>query len=450
MRRAELFLFFCIFAIIANCSYADTYTVTNLSYADPGSLSWAIEMANKNPGPDLIDFSVSGTIKVESKRLPPIIDDRTTIDASSIWKGNFPDGEPGVTILCPNGKVAEGLVIKEHYCKIRGLAVIGFTKVGIDLAGSHNTVGGVGRGYRNVVSGNLAHGSCGVFMHGKKSSHNVVAGNYIGVTPDGQKPLGNFDGILIWEACWNTIGGTAQRERNIISGNVSNGIMMVGPKAPAMGNKILGNYIGLDPSGTMAIKNDGDGIFIAEGAFSNIIGGTGESMANVISGNHMSGITTVDKKPQDYNEIVRNYIGTAANGYDPLGNRLDGIHCWIASPVIHKNVIAYNSVGVGLGKESSPDLGGGGRIKKGFNSIYKNIDLDIFNGSSKIVMAEHNWWGGYPPDPKRFGGPVDVDYIPALKKPWSGISVHPAPPIGKVLDPIGKSASAWGEVKRGY
>ncbi len=56
--------------------HADTYTVTNTNANGPGSLRRAIIDANTNPGHDIIDFGVSGTI-VLTDVLPSITDNLT-------------------------------------------------------------------------------------------------------------------------------------------------------------------------------------------------------------------------------------------------------------------------------------------------------------------------------------------------------------------------------------
>jgi photosystem II stability/assembly factor-like uncharacterized protein len=81
-------------------------------------------------------------------------------------------------------------------------------------------------------------------------------------------------------------------------------------------NRIEGNFIGLDPSGTIARANKGGGIFIASSSSSNLIGGTTAAARNVISGNLNSGISLIGYA----NQIKGNFIGTDAAGLNPLGN----------------------------------------------------------------------------------------------------------------------------------
>jgi hypothetical protein len=96
----------------------------------------------------------------------------------------------------------------------------------------------------------------------------------------------------------NTIGGTTAAARNVISGNGAWGIRI--SDAESTGNKVQGNYIGTDVTGTVTdpdgTPNNGDelgnglnGVLIQTGAANNTIGGTTAAARNIISGNGNSG-----------------------------------------------------------------------------------------------------------------------------------------------------------------
>jgi hypothetical protein len=92
-------------------------------------------------------------------------------------------------------------------------------------------------------------------------------------------------------------------------------------------NQILGNYLGTDYTGSLALGN-GDGLFIHGNG--NQVGGDTVADRNVISGNNGDGIVfgfTIPAPPTTpaKNVVEGNYIGTDASGTQPLGNDL-GIH----------------------------------------------------------------------------------------------------------------------------
>src|SRR5262249_44073565 len=114
---------------------------------------------------------------------------------------------------------------------------------------------------RNIISGNLGPG--GHIIDGG-TNYNVVAGNYIGTDITGMVAIANQNhGVAITGGSYNIIGGTTTAERNVISGNIYRGIRIrdeisadggAGPAA-AIGNQILGNYIGVDASGMHGLPN---------------------------------------------------------------------------------------------------------------------------------------------------------------------------------------------------
>ncbi len=69
--------------------------VTNSGDSGMGSLRWAIQQANANPGPDVIHFSMNGTSISPLTDLPPIMDNDTVIDASPNWSGSWPTVDRG-------------------------------------------------------------------------------------------------------------------------------------------------------------------------------------------------------------------------------------------------------------------------------------------------------------------------------------------------------------------
>jgi titin len=142
-----------------------------------------------------------------------------------------------------------------------------------------------------------------------------VEGNFIGTDVTGTGSLPNYRGIQITDASGNTIGGTTAGARNLISGNNTIGVMIVG--GTATGNRVQGNYIGTDVNGIASLGNDGPGIVISD-ARNNVIGGTTVAARNLISGNFV-GILIVGLGASG-NRVEGNLIGTNVNGTAALPN----------------------------------------------------------------------------------------------------------------------------------
>ncbi len=91
-----------------------------------------------------------------------------------------------------------------------------------------------------------------------------------------------------------------------------------------MNNLVVGNIIGSNLIGTAAIANKFDGILIGSGASSNTIGGTVAGTGNVISGNGNDGIEIVNIGTTN-NLIEGNFIGSNSNGTAAFANSVDGV-----------------------------------------------------------------------------------------------------------------------------
>src|SRR5439155_200102 len=128
---------------------------------------------------------------------------------------------------------------------------------------------------RNVISGNgTSFGAAGIRIPNGASDARVQ-GNFIGTNAAGTAALGNRAGIHL-ETANNVIGGLTVADRNVISGNGTGsggpGVVLAGPAA--RGNQLLGNFIGTNAAGTNGLGNGGNGVFVANGASGNVVGGT--------------------------------------------------------------------------------------------------------------------------------------------------------------------------------
>jgi len=87
-------------------------------------------------------------------------------------------------------------------------------------------------------------------------------------------------------------------------------------------NVIAGNFIGTDPTGTVARPNGGSGVFLENGPSDNTVGGTTPAARNLISGNGNIGVAI-----QGNTNIVQgNLIGTDITGKVALGNSGRGVN----------------------------------------------------------------------------------------------------------------------------
>ena len=174
---------------------------------------------------------------------------------------------------------------------------------------------------------------------------NVVEGNYIGTDPTGTLARGNLVGVSVQSAN-NRIGGTTAAARNVISGN-QGGVFIRDPTAT--GNVVQGNYIGTNAAGTAAVPNTGvqSGVQINNGASSNTIGGGAPGAGNVVSGNARHAITICCSLPTAGNVVQGNLVGVAANSTTPLSNAGIGIDLVTAlNTSVLGNVVSNNGTGV--------------------------------------------------------------------------------------------------------
>ncbi len=142
-----------------------------------------------------------------------------------------------------------------------------------------------------------------------------LQGDYIGTDPTGTTADGNGTGFTSPPGHRDeVIGGTRPEDRNLISGNAGSG------GYPHGGATVLGNYLGLDASGTRSVPN---GTTHASGALSIDdvdgvrVGGTEPGATNVVSGNASHGLAPDDSPGL---RIVGNLIGTDWTGEAALPN----------------------------------------------------------------------------------------------------------------------------------
>jgi hypothetical protein len=392
------------------------FTVSTTDNSGQGSLRQAIMDSNgATPGPNVISFTVSGTISPTTP-LPPITTP-VTIDGTSA--PGF-SGQPVVRIDGAGaGSGATGLEITAGQSELESLEVTGWSGPGVALktngsnlltgnyigtdgssalpnhtgilaSSSGNTIGTGLTGGGNLISGNSP--LYGILLSGAAASSNVIAGNLIGTNAAGTAAQGNgLSGIFITGgATHNTIGGTSSSERNVLSGNGNDGVSIFGPGTS--GNVVEGNYIGTDAAGTSALGNSTEGVGAFGGATGNRIGGTASGAANLISGNVHDGVG-INGSGTNGNVVLGNRIGTTPAGSAKLAN--GGIGVAIFQGAAHntvggttaaaRNLISGNAAdGVVLtdtgtnanvvqGNFIGTTASGKAKLANGFDGVYINV-----------------------------------------------------------------------------
>lgn len=243
-----------------------------------------------------------------------------SIGGLAVGTGNVISGNTIHGIYISGAQAADNLVAGNLIgLNAAGAAAVGNGSDGIRIEGAHeNFIGSIAPGGRNVLSGN---GSDGIDIR-LEATANQILNNYIGTDITGLLDRGNTEDGIYLAAGRNTVGGITAAHSNLISGNNNNGIFL--DSSLSTGNLIQGNYIGTDLNGTADLGNAFEGIFLANGASANTVGGTAAGAGNLISGNDFSGIHLLGSDVSRM-LIEGNRIGTRVNGDAGLGNELHGI-----------------------------------------------------------------------------------------------------------------------------
>jgi hypothetical protein len=389
MRKSTLAFFLLVFALVRSASAAD-FTVTNTNSSGPGSLAQAITDANNLPGADRILFNIAGAgvhkIDVSQTPLPNVLES-LTIDGYS-QPGAKPNSlavgdnaiiliqldagnatKPGTGLVLLKSPTPNGGYLPSNYI-VRGLSLTGFIAQQTDSSFPY-----------------VKHTSSALGIGDVDSA--VIAGNFVGLLPDGETPRGNYRGVGSGSTT-ATVGGTDPASRNVISGNTGFGV--------SGGGVAAGNYIGTNASGTKAVPNEVGVFYLGANA---ICGGTQPGAGNVISGNTTAvklgeGYYTYLPYPHnDYTtevgaRIQGNLIGLAADGITPLPNKYSINLSYGSTNTIGGtepgagNIIAFNGSGINVASSYSfcascgttaPPRSEGNQILS--NAIYANGGLPI-------------------------------------------------------------------------
>jgi hypothetical protein len=373
-----------------------TNIVSTTVDSGPGSLRAAMYYATDHPG-SVVKFNIlptdpgysNGVFNIHlTGHLPPLVSNGMVID------GSTQPGFAGQPLIFVDGSQ----IIPETYTSNSGLLIYS----------SSNQV-------KNISFSGFNWN--GLTLEFADATNNTIAGCWLGLDATGTNAAPNaYQGILFANgAGHNIVGGTNAIARNVISGNAQYGIWM--SDSNTTGNVILGNYIGTDAGGSVAVPNPGGGIGMFYNAVGHIIGGPNASARNVISGNLGAGIWLAG--PGVSNNVVQgNFIGLNAAGTSALSNNFAGlrVESGAANNLITSNVISGNtSEGLRLidagtmanvvqGNFIGTDLTGTNALPNGFAglTIYSGASSNLIGGMSagaRNIISGNGAYGIYISDP---------------------------------------------------
>ncbi len=302
-----------------------TFTVTNTNDSGAGSLRQALIDANANGNSsdvDVITFNISGggVQTISPATSLPQITEPVEINGYS---------QPGSSAnTAPSPQPINSVIT----IAINGGPDAGGTQTRLDIAA---TAPGT------IIRGISMYG-CGVSdQEGcvrTEADQVVIAGNFLGVMPDGST-AGSYEissAIIQYGGSNLTIGGTSPAARNILS-NKEFGQQAVNINSSTGGTVIQGNYIGLAKDGITSLNTIGGvGLNTSAGT---TVGGAASGTINVIHGTQIAVLMTSS------NAVVQgNYIGTDYTGSPRSSLSSAGI---AVSAGGHENLIGGTNPGEG-------------------------------------------------------------------------------------------------------
>ncbi len=230
--------------------------------------------------------------------------------------GNLISGNGYFGITLASDCVVEGNFIGTDAA---GLLAVPNAVTGVAIDGARNVIGGTGPGVRNVISGN---GFYNLSACGGGGNFNVIQGNYIGPDLTGTHALAGAPGAIGVYLCAddNFVGGTKTGAGNVISANAA------GLDIRSHRNVVAGNLIGTDASGALPLGN-GVGVYLADTARDNVIGGSETGAGNVIADCQNSAYGGIWLNgPNVMGTVIQgNWIGVDRSGSIPLPNHGWGV-----------------------------------------------------------------------------------------------------------------------------
>jgi hypothetical protein len=419
-RAALLTLCLISFGLFTRANAA-VFTVTNTNDSGPGSLRQALIQVSGGPDEvDTIAFNIPlpGFQTIKPITPLPAVSNKVIIDGYT-QPGSKPNtlavGNNAQILIELNGSLLPddssvvGLLVQGDDVVIRGLAINRFPHDGIRTESVRNVTiegnfigtditGTVGLGEQGngvaVFEGldidigtptpagrNVISGNMfnGIYVEFLSFSTSI-RNNYIGTNKSGAASISTMQGGIALSGQGTQIGSSEALGGNLISGNEDGAIVTL--TTAAVGNVIQGNFIGTNATGTAAVPNE---YGISLGSSNNLVGGGTPGERNLISGNTGAGVgagaTPQGGQVADSNIIQGNYIGTDVTGQLDLGNGGVGVIMQGAN-LISGNRIAFNRVGVFI--INAPPLPPTNTAITG-NSIFSNDSMGIDLGTDVFV-----------------------------------------------------------------
>jgi parallel beta-helix repeat protein len=254
----------------------------------------------------------------------------------------------------------------------------------------------------NLVSGNRGAG----IRIASGSEKNVLNGNFVGTTADGDSPLGNHgDGVRIKNANRNSLIGCKFVNNpfvyyNVLGANGGNGLRITDSDDVT----VQANFFGVGANNTNLLPNGGDGILV-DGSSENVQVGGVIPLGNVAAANNRNGIEVKDKVSgfTTFNTFggLLAFKGAAPNGQNGIlitstggdnlvrtnvmsGNRRNGIKLGgkARGVTVDPNVVGATTTGA----SALPNGGSGLKIS---NQAHDNL----IGGTRRSVIPQNTFSG---------------------------------------------------------
>lgn len=171
----------------------------------------------------------------------------------------------------------------------------------------------------NLVSGNAGNG----ILITNNAQNNVLKGNFVGTTADGNSAIGNgLNGVFIENSSNNSLIGSEFVNNsfayyNVVSGNGGNGLRV----SNSNNVTVQGDFFGIGANNATVVANGQNGILV-DGGSQNVQVGGGIPLGNVAAGNGLNGIYVTDTASgfTSFNTFcgIFAFQGAAPNGNDGI------------------------------------------------------------------------------------------------------------------------------------